>query len=44
MISYLPEYTDLFEGNLDEQVYVSRVLKENFKRRKQFMDENNLQP
>ena len=37
IISYIPEYKELFENNLDEMIYVSRILRENFKNRKRFM-------
>ena len=32
-ISYIPEYSELYTGNLKEQAYVSRILKENHERR-----------
>ena len=37
IISYIPSYLELFGNELDEQVYVSRILRENFKIRKQFI-------
>ena len=32
-LSYIPEYKELYEGELAEQIYVSRILKENYKHR-----------
>ena len=32
-ISYIPEYRELYDGELKEQIYVSRILKENYGRR-----------
>ena len=32
-ISYIPDYSELFHGDIQEQVYISRILKENFNRR-----------
>ena len=29
-LSYIPEYRELYQGSLSEQIYVSRVLKENY--------------
>ena len=37
IISYIPEYKELFSDIIEEQVYVSRILKENFLRRKTFL-------
>ena len=37
IISYIPSYGELFGNELDEQVYVSRILRENFNIRKQFV-------
>lgn len=36
LISYIPEYKDLFSENTEEQVYISRILKENFLIRNKF--------
>ena len=36
LISYIPEYKDLFSENTEEQVYISRILKENFLTRNKF--------
>ena len=32
-ISYLPDYEELYNGDLKEQIYVSRLLRENFNNR-----------
>ena len=32
-ITYIPEYKELFTGDIKDQFYVSRLLKENFDRR-----------
>ena len=32
-VSYIPEYEDLYKGDLREQIYISRLLKENFTNR-----------
>ena len=32
-LSYIPNYSELYNGELREQVYVSRLLKENYDRR-----------
>ena len=37
IISYIPEYKELFSDIIEQQVYVSRILKENFLRRKTFL-------
>ena len=29
ILSYIPEYKDIFNGSLEEQIYTSRILKEN---------------
>ena len=29
IISYIPTYEDLFTGNIEDQIYISRILKEN---------------
>ena len=44
IISYIPSYKELFEDNLDEQVYVSRILRVNFIIRKAFLREHDLLP
>ena len=31
--SYTPEHRELYNGNIKEQIYVSRILKENYERR-----------
>ena len=31
-LSYIPDYSELYQGTLDEQVYISRILWDNFKR------------
>ena len=31
-VTYLPNYIELFEGDLEEQIYVTRLLKDNFDR------------
>lgn len=32
-MSYIPEYDELYNGSLNEQIYMSRILQENYKRR-----------
>ena len=32
ILSYIPDYNDLFNGDMKEQIYISRLLKENFNR------------
>ena len=44
IISYIPSYKELFEDDLDEQVYVSRILRVNFSIRKTFFREHDLLP
>ena len=44
IISYIPSYEELFENELDDQVYVSRILRENFRLRKEFLKEQEVQP
>ena len=44
IVSYIPSYKELFGTDLSEQVYVSRILHENFKLRKQFIKLNELLP
>ena len=34
IVSYIPTYEDLFRGDLEEQIYISRILKENLFRLK----------
>ena len=29
IISYIPTYEDLFRGDIEDQIYISRILKEN---------------
>ena len=33
LLTYIPDYNELYKGDILEQVYVSRVLKENFRNR-----------
>ena len=44
IISYIPSNKELFEDDLDEQVYVSRILRVNFSIRRTFLKEHNLLP
>ena len=44
IVSYIPSYKELFENELEEQIYVSRILRENFIARKQFIKEKDLLP
>ena len=37
IVSYIPEYEELFSKDQDEVLYISRVLKENFQNRKQYL-------
>ena len=30
MVIYIPDYKDLFGNNINKQIYVSRILRENF--------------
>ena len=30
ILTYNPDYKDSFEGNIEDQVYVSRIIKDNF--------------
>ena len=32
-VTYIPDYEELYNGNLKEQIYISRLLKENFSNR-----------
>ena len=32
-VMYIPEYSELFKGSLEEQIYVARLLQENFNNR-----------
>ena len=32
MVSYIPMYEDIYDGNVEEILYTSRILRENFKR------------
>ena len=32
-LSYIPDYKELFQGDITEQIYVARLLKENYSRR-----------
>ena len=34
ILTYIPDYNDLFKGDIEEQIYISRLLKENYDRRK----------
>ena len=34
-VTYIPDYNELYIGNLSEQIYVSRLIKENYNRRVQ---------
>ena len=40
ILSYIPEYNELFSEDLNEVVYISRTLKENFIRRKKYLNVN----
>ena len=40
IISYIPSYEELFENKLDDQVYVSRILRENLQHQEAF--KNNI--
>ena len=37
IVTYIPEYKELFSQEQDEVLYLSRVLKENFKNRRQYL-------
>ena len=34
IVTYIPEYNDIYQGNIEEMVYTSRILRENLKRMK----------
>ena len=34
LVTYIPEYKDLFNGEMEDQVYISRLLKANYMRMK----------
>ena len=40
-LTYIPNYSDLFENDLSEQVYIASLIKENIKR-KNILEENSL--
>ena len=40
VLSYIPKYNELFSEDLDEVIYISRILKENFIRRKKYLNVN----
>ena len=31
ILTYIPKYEDIFVGEIEEQIYSSRILKENFR-------------
>jgi hypothetical protein len=35
-VTYIPKYEDLFIGDIEEQIYASRILKENYSIMKPF--------
>ena len=35
-LTYIPDYKDLYENNVEEQIYMGRLMKENHETRKQF--------
>ena len=37
LVSYIPDYKDLFGKDVDEHIYISRIFKENFRIRKHFL-------
>ena len=37
IVTYIPEYKELFSQEQDEVLYLSRVLKENFKNKRQYL-------
>ena len=37
MISYIPEYNDLYSTDIKEQIYTSNVIRQNMKIRKQYL-------
>ena len=38
-ISYIPNYNDLFSSDIQEQIYVSRIMHSNMEARKEFLKE-----
>ena len=36
IVTYIPKYEDLFRGDIEEQIYASRILKENHSTMKAF--------
>ena len=41
-VTYLPNYSDLFESNISEQVYIATLMKDNLERKKLFLDKSLL--
>ena len=41
IVSYIPDYEDLFLEDIDAQVYTSRIMKENYIRMKHLEDQVN---
>ena len=41
IVTYIPEYNDIYQGNIEEMVYTSRILRENLKRMKTAEDHVN---
>ena len=41
IVTYIPDYQDLFSEDIDAQVYTSRILKENYTRMKHLEDQVN---
>ena len=41
IVTYIPEYNDIYQGNIEEMVYTSRILMENLKKMKTPEDHDN---
>ena len=41
IVTYIPDYPDLFLEDIDAQVYTSRIMKENYNRMKHLEDQVN---
>ena len=37
IVSYIPEYEELFSKDQDKVLYISKILKENFQNRRQYL-------
>ena len=44
LLTYIPDYKELYYGDINEQIYVSRLLKENIRLRDMSQDNTAVQP